>query len=166
MRYFWEQQSDDDPAGFLAMTSVLRLHHLMTASVENCLRTESSISLTDYQILKALELSQTGTWLLSRMAWHLMVHATTVTLAVERLEAKDLVKRSSHPHDKRATLVTVTDAGRKLADRATEALSRIDFGLPGLAPSQARSMTAAIARVRAVAGDQDRSYGSAPNDLV
>ena len=111
-------------------------------------------------------ISQTGTWLLSRLAWHLMVHATTVTLAVERLEARKLVKRSSHPYDKRATLVTVTDEGRKLADKATEALSRIDFGLPGLAPSQARSMTAAIARVRAVAGDEDRSYGSAPNDLV
>ena len=26
MRYYWEQQNDDDPSGFLAMTSVLRLH--------------------------------------------------------------------------------------------------------------------------------------------
>jgi DNA-binding MarR family transcriptional regulator len=166
MRYFWEQQSDDDPSGFLAMTSVLRLHHLMTTSVDNCLRTELRLSLTDYQILKALELSQTGTWLLSRLAWHLMVHATTVTLAVERLESKQLVTRSSHPHDRRATLVFINDAGRKLADRATEVLARMEFGLPGLSPSRAKSMTATIARVRAVAGDEDRSYGSAPNDLV
>ena len=165
MRYFWEQQSDDDPSGFLAMTSLLRLHHLMTTTVDRCLRSGSRLSLTDYQILKALELSQTGTWLLSRLAWHLMVHATTVTLAVERLETKLLVKRSSHPHDKRATLVTITDAGLKQADRATEALARMEFGLPGLSPTQARSMTAAIARVRAVAGDEDRSYGSAPNDI-
>jgi DNA-binding MarR family transcriptional regulator len=166
MRYYWEQQTSDDPSGFLAMTSLLRLHHLMTTSVENCLRTEFKISLTDYQILKALELSDTGTWLLSRMAWHLMVHATTVTLAAERLESKQLVKRDSHPHDRRTTLVTITDAGRKLAGRATEALGRIEFGLPGLTASQAKTMTASIARVRAVAGDHDRSYGSAPNDLA
>lgn len=99
------------------MTSVLRLHDLMTTSVDNCLRNECRIGLTDYQILTALQLSESGTWLLRRMAWHLMVHAST------------------------------------------------EFGLPGLSPSQARSMTATVARVRAVLGDLDRSYGSAPNDL-
>ena len=98
MRYYWEQQSDDDPSGFLAMTSVLRLHDLMTASVDNCLRNEFRIGLTDYQILKCIASSAR--------------HATTVTLAVERLETKQLVKRVSHPHDRRATLVAITEDGR------------------------------------------------------
>ena len=98
-----------------------------------------------------------------RLAWHLMVHATTVTLAIERLETKQVVKRHSHPHDRRATLVTITDEGRALADEATRSLSRLDFGLPGLSPAQTRSLTATIARVRADAGDLDRSYGPAPN---
>jgi hypothetical protein len=61
MRFYWEQHSDDDPSAFLAMTSVLRLHHLMTTSVDNCLRTEFGLGMTDYQILKALQLSETGT---------------------------------------------------------------------------------------------------------
>jgi DNA-binding MarR family transcriptional regulator len=165
MRYYWEQQRDDDPSGFLAMTSVLRLHHLMTTSVDDSLRTEFGMGLTDYQILKALQLSETGTWVLSRMAWHLMVHATTVTLAIERLENKQLVNRLSHPHDRRATLAAITEDGRKLADRATDALARTEFGLRGLSPSQAQSMTATVARIRAVLGDLDRSYGSAPRDL-
>ncbi len=165
MRFYWEQQSDDDPSGFLAMTSLLRLHQLMTTSVDNRLRTEFAISLTDYQILKALQLSDTGTWLLSRVARHLMVHATTVTLAVDRLEAKQLVKRHSHPNDRRATLVTITDGGRELADEATDTLRRLDFGLPGLAPSQARALTATMARLRVSAGDLDRAYGSAPSDI-
>jgi DNA-binding MarR family transcriptional regulator len=165
MRYYWEAQSDDDPTGFLAMTSVLRLHQLMTTSIDRILRAEAGLSLTDYQILKALQLSETGTWLLSRMAWHLMVHATTVTLSVERLESKQLVKRVSHPTDRRASLIAITEDGRKHADRATAALATVNFGLPGLSASQARSMISAIARVRAVAGDEDRSYGSAPTDV-
>jgi DNA-binding MarR family transcriptional regulator len=74
------------------------------------------------------------------------------------------VKRVSHPRDRRATLVSITEDGHKLADRATRALARTDFGLPGLSPSQARSMIATVARVRAVLGDMDRSYGSAPPD--
>ena len=94
-----------------------------------------------------------------------MVHPTTVTLAVDRLEKKQLVKRHSHPTDRRASLVTITHDGRALADEATVSLSRHDFGLPGLTPSQARSLTATIARVRAIAGDLDRAYGSAPKDI-
>ncbi len=166
MRYYWEQQAQGDPSRFLAMTSFLRLHHLMMNTLEQQLRTEFAISLTDYQILKALQLSETGTWLLSRLAWHLMVHATTVTLAVERLETKRLVERHSHPHDRRATLATITADGRVIADGATASLSRVEFGLPGLTPSQARSLIATIGRLRAAAGDIDRAYGSAPGDLA
>lgn len=112
------------------------------------------ISLTDYQIVKALQLSESGTWLLS-----------TVTIAVARLEAKQLVKRHSHPSDRRATPVTITEEGRDLADAATNALGRMEFGPPGLSTSQARSLTATLTRLRACVGDVDRSYGSAPNDL-
>ena len=165
MRFYWEQHSDDDPSAFLAMTSVLRLHHLMTATLDHHLRADFKISLTDYQILKALELSDTGTWLVSRLAWHLMVHATTVTLAIDRLEAKQLVDRQSHPNDRRATLVSITADGRQVADDATQSLRKQDFGLPGLTASQARSLTATVARIRASAGDLDRAYGPAPRDL-
>ena len=98
----------------------------MSTAVEHLPAGPVQVSLTDYQILKALQLSDSGTWLLSRMAWHLMVHATTVTLSVERLETKLLVKRHSHPHDRRATLVSITDEGRELADEATHALSEIE----------------------------------------
>ncbi|RDH76163.1 MarR family transcriptional regulator [Mycolicibacterium moriokaense] len=165
MRHYWEQQTDADPSGFLAMTSLLRLHHLMTTSVEQCLRADVALSLTDYQILKALQLSDSGTWLLSRLAWHLMVHTTTVTLTVERLEARELVKRHSHPRDRRATLVSITDGGRELVDAATDALGRMEYGLPGLSTAQARSLISTVARLRAGAGDFDRSYASAPDDL-
>jgi DNA-binding MarR family transcriptional regulator len=80
------------------------------------------------------------------------------------LETKQLVKRHSHPHDRRATLVTISEQGRALADDATRSLSRLDFGLPDLAPSQARALSATIARVRAGAGNLDRSYCPAPNE--
>jgi DNA-binding MarR family transcriptional regulator len=147
------------------MTSLLRLHHLMTATLDHQLRNAFNLSLTDFQILKALQLSETGTWLLSRLAWHLMVHATTVTLSIDRLEAKQLVNRRSHPHDRRASLVTITPAGRDVAVAATESLSQHEFGLPGLTAAQARTLIATVARVRASAGDIDRSYGSAPRDV-
>ena len=63
------------------------------------------------------------------------------------------------------TLMTITERGRELADDATKALATVDFGLPGLSRSQARSLIATIGRLRAGAGDLDRSYESAPSDL-
>jgi hypothetical protein len=62
--------------------------------------------------------------------------------------------------------VTITDEGRQLADAATDALARMDFGLPGLTAPQARSLIATIGRLRAGAGDVDRSYESASSDLA
>lgn len=45
-----------------------------------------------------------------------------VTLMIDDLEDRDLVARGPHPSDRRAKLVTLTSAGRKLATRAEEIL--------------------------------------------
>lgn len=158
VKFYWEQQNDADPYPFLAMSSVLRLHQLMTAALEQQLKGDFEMSLTDYLMLKTLQMSDTGTRLLSRVAWHLLVHATTVTIATDRLEARGLLIREAHPRDRRATLVTITDKGRKLVDSATTALAQIDYGLPGLTSEQARKLVDFIAPIRSAAGDQDRAH--------
>ncbi len=58
-----------------------------------------------------------------------MVHPTTITLAVDQLEQRQLVARSAHPTDRRTTVVRLTKAGHEVADRATEALAAANFGL-------------------------------------
>lgn len=161
VKFYWEQQSDSDPYPFLAMSSVLRLHQLMVAALEQKLKQGFEMSLTDYLMLKTLQMSDTGTRLLSRVAWHLLVHATTVTIATDRLEGRGLLVREAHPRDRRATLVTITDKGRELVDVATEALADIDFGLPGLSAEDAKKLVEFIAPIRSAGGDQDRAHGDA-----
>jgi DNA-binding MarR family transcriptional regulator len=163
VKFYWEQQNDADPYPFLAMSSVLRLHQLMTSVVEHELKQGFEMSLTDYLMLKTLQLSDTGTRLLSRVAWHLLVHATTVTIAADRLEARGLLARQAHPRDRRATLVTITDEGRKQIDAATEALRNVDYGLPGLTSAQAQQLVEFIAPIRGAAGDQDRAHSTSAN---
>lgn len=156
--HYWEKHKlGDDEDAFLAMSSTLRLHRLMTDAIETELK-NYGLNLTDYMLLMTLELSETGTRLLSRLAWNLMVHATTITLATDRLEAKKLLYRHAHPTDRRATCVTVTDEGRELTLKATNALKEINFGLKGSTPAQQRKLLCVLASVRSAAGDVDRAH--------
>lgn len=137
-----------EPQGYEAMCSVLRLHHLMTSVIDAELKTGFRLRLIDYLTLRALGDSDSATEPLGRLAHQLDVHATTITIATERLREKNLVRRRAHPSDRRATLVTLTREGRALAADATATLNMADFGLTGLTPSQTRSLIGLADRVR------------------
>ena len=160
VKFYWEQTSDADPHPFLAMSSILRVHALMTSTLEAELK-NYDLALSDYLMLKTLELSDDGTRLLSRVARHLLVHPTTVTLISDRLEKRGLLKRQPHPHDRRATLVSITAKGRKVTAGATRALEEVDYGLPGLSPAKVRQLVTSLAFARNQAGDEDRVHGEA-----
>jgi len=56
------------------------------------------------------------------------------TLIVDQLEELGLVTRTISPEDRRRRIVTLTDTGRVIAERADEILNRPPAGLAGLAP--------------------------------
>jgi DNA-binding MarR family transcriptional regulator len=155
-RHFWRQQQGlgRGEDAFVAMSSVLRFHRLMTETVENELK-KHQLNLTDYMLLMTLQLSKSGTRLISRLARNLLVHATTATLATDRLEARGLLERSPHPTDRRATLVSITAAGRDLVQRASHALEQFDYGLAGTSKEDRAELVEVLARLRAASGDQD-----------
>ncbi|RZL78359.1 MAG: MarR family transcriptional regulator [Rhodococcus sp. (in: high G+C Gram-positive bacteria)] len=153
--YFWEKNDlGDERDAFLAMSSTLRFHRIMTDALEIELKAHG-LNLTDYLLLMTLELSENGTRLLSRLAKSLLVHATTITLATDRLENKGLVSRDAHPTDRRATYATITDEGRQFILTVTNALKEINFGLVGSTPVQQRKLLAAMTALRSAAGDVD-----------
>ncbi|BBZ06597.1 MarR family transcriptional regulator [Mycolicibacterium doricum] len=130
-----------EPAGWQAMRSVLLLCRSMTAVVDQELKYGFALRLIDFQILKQLESTETGTCLLGAVARELFVHATTVSTATERLAERDLVVRRAHPTDRRATLVSITEEGRTLTDAATAALAAAQFGLAGLTADQLAALS-------------------------
>jgi DNA-binding MarR family transcriptional regulator len=151
-RHYWEQQGlDGDEQRFLAMSSLLRFQRVLVDTVESQLR-DQGVNLTDYLLLMTLQLSETGTRLISVLARGLMVHATTATLATDRLEAKGLLYRSPHPTDRRATCVTISDEGRDIAHKATMALNGVDFGLPAT-PAELKRLTNLLSSLRSASGD-------------
>ncbi|ATD69854.1 hypothetical protein BPODLACK_04275 [Gordonia sp. YY1] len=152
-KHYWEQQGlDGDEQRFLAMTSLLRYQRIVADSVDSELKAHG-LNMTDYLLLMTLQLSETGTRLISSLARNLLVHATTATLATDRLEARDLLERSPHPTDRRATCVTITKAGRTKVDEATRALTAIDFGMKGSTIQDVEQLRAALTAMRHSAGD-------------
>jgi len=154
-RHFWRRHGlGDDEDAFIAMSSVLRFHRLMVDTVETELK-RHDLNLTDYMLLMTLQLSETGTRLVSQLARSLMVHPTTATLATDRMEARKLIRREPHPTDRRATLVHITDSGRTLVNDATEALRAVGFGFAGDVHDDQRELIDVLARLRLAAGDTD-----------
>lgn len=69
---------------------------------------------------------------LGELAWEMGTDAPAATVIINDLEARGLVERRPHPDDRRAKLVSLTAAGRKLVavvnridDRPPPALARL-----------------------------------------
>jgi DNA-binding MarR family transcriptional regulator len=106
-----------------------------------------------YEVLMLLSFSRTGALPMTRIGSRLQVHPTSVTSAVDRLESQGFVRRDPHPQDRRAVLASITDEGRRIAEKATAALNADVFARPGLTPEQTKSLLEVLTALRADAGD-------------
>jgi DNA-binding MarR family transcriptional regulator len=144
----WEHAAD----GMAAVTSLMRAHQIALARVESVLR-RYGITFARYEVLMLLYFSRTGALPMAKIGERLQVHPTSVTNAVDRLESAGLVRRTSHPTDRRATLVELLDGGRELAVKATQELNAEVFSAPGVSPDGVTSLVAILTEMRRDAGD-------------
>jgi len=138
-----------------AVTSIMRAQQILLGEIDGILR-PFGLSFARYEALVLLLFSRRGSLPMSKMGERLMVHPTSVTNAVDRLEADLLVRRVAHPTDRRTTLVEITGEGRTRAETATAALMDVDFGLRGLDGAQTSQLTELITALRHAAGDFER----------
>jgi DNA-binding MarR family transcriptional regulator len=144
----WERAAD----GMAAVTSLMRAHQIALARVEAVLKPHG-VTFARYEVLMLLYFSRKGTLPMAVIGERLQVHPTSVTNAVDRLEAAGLVRRSPHPDDRRATVVELLDAGRALAEAATGDLNAEVFSDPWLSPSGVTSLIGVLTEMRRAAGD-------------
>jgi DNA-binding MarR family transcriptional regulator len=144
----WEEAAD----GMAAVTSVFRAQQIYLARIDEVLRPHE-LTFARYEVLMLLVFSRTGSLPLNKVGSRLQVHPTSVTNAVDRLEAQDLIRRVPHPSDRRTTLAELLDAGRRVALAATEELNRRVFSQPHLAPADVTALVGTVERLRLDAGD-------------
>lgn len=138
--------------GMAAITSLMRAHQIALARVEAVLKPHG-ITFARYEVLMLLWFSSRGSLPMGVIGSRLQVHPTSVTNAVDRLEAAGLVRREPHPDDRRAVLVAITDAGREIAAAATADLNAEVFTDPGLSDADVETVTAVLESYRRNAGD-------------
>jgi DNA-binding MarR family transcriptional regulator len=145
----WEPDVGDAMA---AATSIMRAQQVVLAAVDGALR-PFGLTFARYEGLVLLLYSRKGVLPLGKMGQRLMIHPTSVTNIVDRLEQQGLVRRLPHPTDGRTTLAEITREGRALAARATVAVNQISFGLGELSTEDLQQLMGIIRRLRSSAGD-------------
>jgi len=138
--------------GMAAVTSVMRVQQIFLARVDEVLR-PFGLTFARYEVLMLLSFSRTGSLPLGKVGERLQVHPASVTNAIDRLEAKGLVRRRPHPSDGRGVLAEITAGGRTLAAQATAELNAQVFEAVELSERDVAALFRLLARLRRATGD-------------
>jgi DNA-binding MarR family transcriptional regulator len=135
-----------------AITSVMRAQQILLAQVDGVLK-PYGLTFARYEALVLLTFSKAGELPLSKIGERLMVHPTSVTNTVDRLERAGLVARRPNPLDGRGVLASITAQGRTAVEKATRELVAMDFGLGGYDEAGCRELFDVLRPLRVSAGD-------------
>ncbi|MCW2825800.1 MAG: MarR family transcriptional regulator [Aeromicrobium sp.] len=147
----WEQRIGVSTAMRVA-TSVMRVQQLISAELDAALK-PFGITFARYEVLVLLSFSSSGQLPLSKIGERLMVHPTSVTSAMDRLEAQGLVNRVADTADRRRTFAELTPEGTAVLEQATAAVMAIDFAVGGLTPAEQDQTFELLKAIRSAAGD-------------
>jgi DNA-binding MarR family transcriptional regulator len=147
----WERRWGRSPA-MLAVTSIMRAQAILIGELDALLR-PYELTFARYEALVLLTFSSSGALPLSKIGERLMVHPTSVTNTIDRLERQGYVRRRPNPRDGRGVLAEITEAGRETVERATRDLMAADFGLGVYAAGDQGKIFDVLRPLRVDAGD-------------
>ncbi|WP_033214756.1 MarR family winged helix-turn-helix transcriptional regulator [Kitasatospora phosalacinea] len=136
----------------VAITSVMRAHQILLSRVDAVVK-PYGLTFARYEALVLLTFSRSGELPLSKIGERLMVHPTSVTNTVDRLERAGLVTRRPNPLDGRGVLAAITDRGRQVVEQATRELVAVEFGLDGYDADACAEVFELLRPLRIAAGD-------------
>jgi DNA-binding MarR family transcriptional regulator len=149
----WEAHNWPAPEAMAAVTSIMRAQQIILARVDAVLR-PFDLTFARYEALVLLYFSRSGALPLGKMGDRLMLHPTSVTNIIDRLEEHRLVRRTPHPTDRRTVLAEITDEGRDVVMRATKAVAGgAALGMGGLNEREMDRLTNLLRKLRVDAGD-------------
>ena len=135
-----------------AVTSIMRAQQILLGELDALLR-PYGLTFARYEALVLLSFSRRGVLPLGMIGERLMVHPTSVTNIIGRLERQQMVIRRPNPADGRGRLAEITESGRAVVERATRDLMEAEFGLGGFEPGQLKEIFDLFRELRLTAGD-------------
>ena len=147
----WEERFGP-AAAMRAVTSVMRAQQILLAELDTVLRPRG-LTFARYEALVLLAFSRRGALPLRVMGERLMVHPTSVTNIVDRLEKQGFVRRRPNPRDGRGTLAEITSSGREVMANSTADLMSVRFGMAGYRDFELEQLFTLLRGLRIDAGD-------------
>ncbi len=147
----WERRFGPSSA-MAAVTSIMRAQQILLAELDAILR-PYGLTFARYEALVLLSFSRAGALPLRVMGERLMVHPTSVTNTIDRLEAQGMVIRRRNPHDGRGRLAEITERGRDAVRQATRDLMKSEFGMSEYSEAERGELFTLLRGLRLTAGD-------------
>ena len=147
----WDERVGD-ATRMRVVTSIMRVQQLLLTRIDALLK-PLGLTFARYEVLVLLSFSRAGALPLSKIGERLQVHPTSVTNAIDRLEAAGLVARMPDDTDRRRTLAVLTEQGRRTLSRATDAVQAQHFFLDGLSDADADALYRQLRGLRSGCGD-------------
>jgi DNA-binding MarR family transcriptional regulator len=147
----WESRFGDAKA-MAAVTAIMRVQQILLSQLDALLRPHD-LTFARYEALVLLSFSRDGALPMRIIGERLMVHPTSVTNTIDRLERQNFVVRRPNPRDGRGTLAEITPAGRAVMQQATADLMKAEFGMGGYSEEQLHDMFSLLRGLRVTAGD-------------
>jgi DNA-binding MarR family transcriptional regulator len=152
-RRHWEERWPGEAAPeMVAVTSIMRVHQILMARLNELLE-PYQLTFPRYEALMLLYFSRRGSLPLGKVGERLQVHPTSITNTIDGLERLGLVRRAPHERDRRAVLAEILPKGRRVAERATEALNDAGFGTEPLCAEDLAELSRVLRQLRVSAGD-------------
>jgi len=94
---------------------LMRCHHALSKIAERSIE-DTGLGLTDFVALEAL--LHKGPQTITEIQARVLLASGSMTAAVDRLEAKGLIRRTPAPGDRRTKVLKLTPAGKRIAEAA------------------------------------------------
>ena len=148
----WDARGWGESTAMAAATSITRAHQIILARVNEVLAPHG-LTFSRYEALVLISFTRRGSLPMGKIGERLQVHPTSVTNAIDRLEATGYVTRLAHPTDRRTTLAAITEAGRATVELATKDLEAIRYGLDAVGSETTVGIVDLLTELRHSAGD-------------
>jgi DNA-binding MarR family transcriptional regulator len=159
--HLWNSSGwEDSAAGCAAVTSLMRVHHMMTRRADQVLA-PLDLTFARYELLVRLYFRAEAPPL-TELGKDLQIHQTSITSLVDRLEKQGLIKRTPHPTDRRSTIAQMTPAGRVLTGKAINLLNAEFFRDLGLSEREAHLLIGLLMKMRRSWNDIENPEGWEP----
>ena len=124
---------------------LMRCHHALSKIAQRSIE-DTGLGLTDFVALEAL--LHKGPQTITEIQDRVLLASGSMTAAVDRLEEKGLIRRTSAPGDRRIKVLKLTPAGKRIAESAFgRHAAELESAMAVLTPTEKQELRAVLKKL-------------------